>query len=117
MNKNDETEIANFLIKRRGETWSLDLERKTILDIRKNDHMHDTWRSMAGLEDQKIADIDSLNLGTAASSVQKIQAGLRGETKTPVKVLKSNISGSTKFEEHRMGVRKIANALKENPLS
>lgn len=117
MNKNDEIELANFLINKRGETWSIENEQKAIQDVRKSEHMHDIWRSMAGMDDIKVSEIDELNLSPAASSVCKIQAGLRGETKTPVKTLKFKMTGNTKLEEQRMGIRNIAQALQENPLT
>ena len=114
MSKYNFVDMANFLINKRGETWSVELEAKTISQVEESDHMHEIWH---GMMTGKSAVVEGGQVKTLLNSpTSKIEAGLSGAKQASVQPHSQRPVGNTSLEIHRAGINRISAALKQQGL-
>lgn len=106
-------DMANFLIERRGEEWSVDLEASVMSEVEAEPEMQVVWASM--MEEERLKHLSRTNSSFSAQTRagNKIAAGLNGLKNESVKGGIFGAVGNTDFERHRAGISKINAALSQ----
>lgn len=107
-------DMANFLIDRRGEDWSIELEAKVVAEVEACDHMHETWQAMMSGRSAVVEGGEVKVLLNNPTS--KIEAGLSGAKQASAKPNSMRPVGNTNFEVHRAGISRINAALSQGLL-
>jgi len=109
-------DMANFLIEKRSEEWSVDLEARVMSEVEADPDMHSVWSNMMEKDclEKLSRDDDAFRSQTRAGN--KISAGLSGLKNESVKGGVFGAVGNTNFERHRSGISKINAALSQGLL-
>lgn len=104
-------DMANFLIEKRGEEWSVDREASVISEVEADPDMHVVWSSMMEKERLEKLSREDSSFSSQTRAGSKISAGLNGLKNESVKGGVFGAVGNTNFERHRSGISKINAAL------